>query len=78
MNLSRTDHNVADPSPPSDHNNNRVVVGEVDFFSDRNKSSSPALDDRDHPQHVKNKISRDGSPPKFNLDVNVSFPFSLI
>ncbi|MED6144102.1 WRKY Transcription Factor [Stylosanthes scabra] len=54
--------NNTDPSmSSSDHHNNRAVVGEVDFFSERNTSSSS----------VKNQISTHGSSPEFNnLHVN--------
>ncbi|KAE9591472.1 hypothetical protein Lal_00039102 [Lupinus albus] len=40
---------------------NRIVVGEVDFFSDRNKSSTPVVEhDHDHiHQHVKPKIKKE-------------------
>ncbi|XP_027329275.1 probable WRKY transcription factor 31 isoform X2 [Abrus precatorius] len=57
-NLSRT---ATSPSPPS--HENRTVVGEVDFFSDRNDSS---------PQHehinIKKEVSpHHGTPPEFDL-----------
>ncbi|MED6218666.1 WRKY Transcription Factor [Stylosanthes scabra] len=59
--FSENPANNTDPSMSSDHNN-RAVVGEVDFFSERNISSSS----------VKNQISSThGSPSQFNnLHVN--------
>ncbi|KAK7363769.1 hypothetical protein VNO77_05926 [Canavalia gladiata] len=56
--------NLSRATPAPDHN--RTFVGEVDFFSDRNKSS---------PQHVHTNIKKevspdDGIPPKCDLNVN--------
>ncbi|KAE9594700.1 hypothetical protein Lal_00043100 [Lupinus albus] len=74
VNLSRPTNNEEEEE---EGDQNRMVVGEVDFFSDRNKSSSSARHDRNHllHQHVKPIIKKellcaDEKPYNSNLQVN--------
>ncbi|XP_061336936.1 probable WRKY transcription factor 31 [Gastrolobium bilobum] len=77
VNLSRAANREDDHTT----DDNRKVVGEVDFFSDRNKPSPPAIHDHDNINHqhvkpnitstsVKKEIPSDEKFPNSNLHIN--------
>ena len=73
VNLSRRDHHELQSSAPapSDVENHRVVVDEVDFFANKSRLAG---EDHDDDASKTNRISvkKENSPPRLDLDVNVS------
>ena len=75
VSLSRARDDALGALPP--HQDDRKPVGEVDFFSDRNKSAPADYHGDNHDVKPNNGISvkkenSHGEPIKSKLDVNVS------
>lgn len=77
VNLSRRDHHELQSSAPapSDVENHRVVVDEVDFFANKSRLAGEDHDDNHHDDDDASKTNRisvkkENSPPRLDLDVN--------
>lgn len=75
--LGGREDQLAAPQPSIHDNNNRVVVDEVDFFSDRKNKHNTTTTDDDHQDMKSNGTISVKKENWTGLDVNVSTPHNF-